>query len=87
MRRADAVVMSEVLYYLNAPDIDLLASRLSVCAPGADMVLVHWTGATNYPLSGDDAAERFIAASATYGPRTYRTTEYRLDVLTVPTSG
>lgn len=33
MQRADAVVMSEVLYYLAAPDIDLLASRLSACAP------------------------------------------------------
>jgi SAM-dependent methyltransferase len=86
MQRADAVVMSEILYYLEAPEIDLLAARISACAPDADLILVHWTGETNYPLSGDEAAERFIAASPWYTPRTYRAPKYRLDVLTLPTS-
>jgi trans-aconitate methyltransferase len=83
-RRADAIVMSEVLYYLDVEDIDVLALRISACAPGADIVLVHWTGPTNYPLSGDDAAERFITTSPVYTPRTFRTPKYRLDVLTPP---
>jgi trans-aconitate methyltransferase len=86
MQRADAIVMSEVLYYLQAPDIALLATQLSECAPEAGMILVHWTGETNYPLSGDEAAERFIAASGAHTPRTYRAPKYRLDVLTLPTS-
>ena len=29
--------------------------------PEADIVLVHWLGVTHYPLSGDEAAEGFIA--------------------------
>lgn len=86
VQRADAIVISEVLYYLNAEDIDVLASRISACAPDADVILVHWTGPTNYPLSGDDAAERFIAASGVYSPRTFREPKYRLDVLTLPTT-
>ena len=32
--------------------------------PGGDIVLVHWTGGTDYPLSGDEAAQRFIDATA-----------------------
>jgi SAM-dependent methyltransferase len=79
---ADAVLLSEVLYYLTAEDIDRLARRLSSCAPDADRVLVNWTGETNYPMTGDGAAERFIAASPGFWVRTERTPCYRLDVLT-----
>jgi SAM-dependent methyltransferase len=78
---ADAVVLSEVLYYLNARDIGRLGERLMECAPAADMVLVHWTGPTNYPMSGDDAAACFIDAMASHRARTFRTPQYRLDVL------
>ena len=27
---------------------------------GGSVILVHWTGPTNYPLSGDEAAALFI---------------------------
>ena len=49
----------------------------------ADIVLVHWLGVTHYPLSGDDAAEGFIAGAKGFARvlAQSRTAEYRLDVL------
>lgn len=29
-------------------------------ALGGDLMLVHWTGETNYPLSGDEASEQLL---------------------------
>jgi hypothetical protein len=44
---------------------------------------VHWTGPTDYPLSGDEAAELFIAGVAPFMQvrRQDRTADYRLDLL------
>lgn len=57
----DLILLSEVVYYLNREDVDLLAERvLGSLAPGGDLVLVHWTGETDYPLSGDEASERLL---------------------------
>jgi len=54
-----------VLYYLGPADIE----RTAALAPGGAVLLVHWTGPTNYPVSGDEAAERFAApAPAGSGP-------------------
>lgn len=59
----DLIVLSEVVYYLDDADVTKLATMASgALAPGGDIVLVHWTGMTNYPLSGDEAAELFIKA-------------------------
>lgn len=80
----DLILLSEVVYYLDAAD----AARLAACvggslAPGGDVLLVHWTGATDYPLSGDAAAEAFIAASAGFAQVTHRSraARYRMDGL------
>lgn len=78
---ADAVVLSEVLYYLSLPAIGRLAERLQHCAPHADLVLVHWTGATDYPLSGDAAADGFRTMLSSRHWHGERTSHYRLDVL------
>ena len=85
-RPADLVLLSEILYYLDAPSVRELARRIARSAPGADMVLVHWTGATNYPLTGDVAADTFIAEFSTADVKTYRAPHYRLDVITARTS-
>lgn len=77
----DAVVLSEVLYYLTLPAIDELADRLQRCAPQADLILVHWTGMTNYPLSGDAAAEGFRSRVPSAHWTCRRTPYYRCDVL------
>ena len=82
--RYDLIVLSEVLYYLSEADLDRLARLcLAALTPDGQMVLCHWLGETDYPLGGDEAAERFIAAVA---PRwrpvaARREPEYRLDLL------
>ncbi len=82
----DLILLSEVVYYLDAEDVGRLVRRVrDTLRPGGDVVLVHWTGETNYPLTGDEAAELFIAeadgvlfnADAVGS----RTDAYRLDVL------
>jgi trans-aconitate methyltransferase len=52
----DLLVLSEILYFLKPEAITILAAKLKPLAkPGADVVLVHWTGKTNYPMTADDA--------------------------------
>ena len=58
----DLILLSEVVYYLDADDVERLVGRVrGGLAGGGDVVLVHWTGETHYPLTGDDAAEMFIS--------------------------
>lgn len=85
--RFDLILLSEVLYYLDAGDLARLAVHVAAAlAPGGEALLVHWTGATDYPLSGDEAAEAFIAALAPVAPLGHRarTARYRLDRLHRP---
>lgn len=84
----DLIVLSEVAYYLDFRDLDVAVGQIAhSVAPEADLVLVHWTGETNYPLSGDQAAEHLIGgltrtgAMAVDPSRSSRMPEYRLDVL------
>ena len=60
----DLILLSEVLYYLDRPTlVDAALATLAVARPGADILLVHWLGPTpDYPLTGEQAAEHFIAA-------------------------
>lgn len=87
--RFDLIVLSEVLYYLSRDDLGELAAKANLSLQAdAEMVLVHWTGETDYPLSGDAAADAFIegvTAKGRFRPdrdRALRTGQYRLDVLT-----
>ncbi len=83
--RFDLVLLSEVVYYLDRADVGLLARHVAAAAPGGDVVLVHWLGETHYPLTGDEAAETFIAAlGAATVVSAQREAEYRLDVLRLP---
>ncbi len=82
--RFDLILLSEVLYYLDAADLARLADRVAASlAPGGDALLVHWTGETDYPQGGDAATEAFIAALApvTRPLRQERHPRYRLDLL------
>jgi SAM-dependent methyltransferase len=83
--RFDLILVSEVGYYLSQPDLDKLRSRIaSALAPGGDVVLVHYTGATNYPLSADSVHETFLASEGSewISVAAQRTESYRLDVFT-----
>ena len=82
--RFDLVVLSEVLYFLVPADLAALAGRcLGSLEAGGLVLLVNWTGATDDPLSGDEAAEGFILATAARlrVVRHERGTGYRLDLL------
>ncbi len=84
--RFDLVVLSEVLYFLVPDDLAALARRcLDGLAAGGLVLLVNWTGPTDDPLSGDQAAELFIAGTAARlrAVRQERHAGYRLDLLEV----
>lgn len=86
----DLILLSEVVYYLTADDVARLAGRVrDTLAPGGDIVLVHWTGETHYPLTGNEAAEAFIAGASAFTTVLHatRTDQYRLDVLHRPAIG
>ena len=82
----DLILLSEVVYYLDRPDVARLAGRVRhALAPDGAVVLVHWTGPTDYPLSGDAAADAFIASAGFLAvSRQERAARYRLDVLQRP---
>lgn len=80
----DLILMSEVVYYMDEQDVARLASKVAqAIAPKGDVMLVHWTGMTDYPLSGDHAAEFFINLMAPTASivRADRYDLFRLDVL------
>jgi cyclopropane fatty-acyl-phospholipid synthase-like methyltransferase len=80
----DLILLSEVVYYLSADDVARLASRVVLSlAEGSNVVLVHWTGETDYPLTGDQAAEIFIACleRTMRVERRDRYDAFRIDVL------
>ena len=54
--RFDLVVLSEVVYYLTRDGVaDLLTHLDAALEPDGHVVAVHWTGATDYPLTGREA--------------------------------
>jgi SAM-dependent methyltransferase len=56
----DLIVLSEVLYYFSAPDLERVTrSCVSSISPDGEIVLCHWLGETDYPLTGADASELF----------------------------
>jgi 2-polyprenyl-3-methyl-5-hydroxy-6-metoxy-1,4-benzoquinol methylase len=56
----DLIVLSEVLYYFSAPDLERVAE---LCAKSisrdGEIIACHWLGETDYPLPGLDASELF----------------------------
>jgi cyclopropane fatty-acyl-phospholipid synthase-like methyltransferase len=79
----ELILVSEVVYYLSRVDVGRLAARVTRSLPkGGSVLLVHWTGQTNYPLSGDEAVTLFIEEmGACVIERADRYAEFRLDVL------
>lgn len=77
----DLVVLSEVLYYLTAEELQGLCERLRACtSEGCEFMLVHWTGHTDYPMSAHQAVEYFDAAMGRLPPQhQQRHSQYRLD--------
>ncbi len=80
----DLVLFSEVLYYLGRDGIAEAARRTLACLESDGVVLlVNWRGPTDGVGTGEEAADRFIAAcgDAVRPARLERAERYRLDVL------
>jgi cyclopropane fatty-acyl-phospholipid synthase-like methyltransferase len=80
----DLILLSEVVYYLSREDVGNLAARVTrSLAQDGSVILVHWIGSTDYPLSGDEAVALFIerVGSICVVERADRYAEFRLDVL------
>lgn len=85
--RFDLIVLSEVLYYLAPADLDRVATQCGeALSGGGEMLLCHWLGETDYPLSGAEASDRFVAAAVSWGCGHARLHDrtYRLDRLRRP---
>lgn len=62
-RRADLIMLSEVLYYLDAEELSALAGHVHrSLLPGGEVVIVSFRGETGTPLSGLAASGLFIRA-------------------------
>jgi SAM-dependent methyltransferase len=78
----DLVVLSEVVYYWDDADIERAAAAIRASAtPDCRIMLVHWTGDTDYPQTGDTAVtklrDRLGGVAIEHGERT---DAYRLDL-------
>jgi cyclopropane fatty-acyl-phospholipid synthase-like methyltransferase len=81
----DLIVLSEMLYYLDRAALYQTAIRVrGAVLPGGTILLVHYLGETNYPLSGDQAANFFIEAVGFPILTQHRTGSYRIDTLGAP---
>ncbi len=73
----DLILLSEVVYYLDDGDLRRAGDRVAeALRPGGDVLLVHWTGETDYPNSADDAVTKLCAA---LGNRVTEVTQQRTD--------
>jgi SAM-dependent methyltransferase len=80
--RFDLIVLSEVLYFLSPADIVLMAEHtMRAALPGGEILLVNYTGPIDEPCSGDEAAERFIAACGLKPRLQFAGETYRIDLL------
>jgi SAM-dependent methyltransferase len=80
----DLIMLSEVLYYFAEDDLMRLAERCLNAMEGAgEMILCHWLGKTDYPLTGRQASDLFAKAVATRRPKRLNLHEgiYRLERL------
>jgi SAM-dependent methyltransferase len=81
----DLVVLSEVAYYWGVVDLDRAAEWLRQgLVAGGRIILVHYTGETDYPQTGDEAVE--VLWNKLEGEfvqlRSERHDRYRLDLWT-----
>ena len=83
--RFDLIVFSEVLYYLDEAAIrETVAHAMTALEPGGCILAVHYLGETDYPSTGDEAAEWLIDASALSPALQVRESGYRIDRLDRP---
>lgn len=82
--RFDLILLSEVGYYWSLADLDRFLDWVRGALDGDGLfVLVHWTGETNYPLTGDQVHDHVMEKMSDQLVRVRGgvTNSYRLDVL------
>ena len=78
----DLIMLSEVLYFLDAAGIDALAEQIDRRWPGAEILCVTWRGPSGNPIEGEAALALLVAACEDRPGRTVRLDPaYRIDVL------
>jgi 2-polyprenyl-3-methyl-5-hydroxy-6-metoxy-1,4-benzoquinol methylase len=85
-RTFDLIIFSEVLYFLSPEDIRLTGKKtMHSLSKDGEVLLVNWTGETDYPCQGNQAVEIFLTQTAKVlkPALQVRTRHYRLDSLTV----
>ena len=84
----DAILFSEILYFLDAAEIDLCAMfAVRDLSPGGHCLLVNWTGPNDLPLDGDGVVERFtrtVTAAGWHVLHHQRHERFRLDLFASP---
>jgi cyclopropane fatty-acyl-phospholipid synthase-like methyltransferase len=81
----DLIVLSEVLYYLTAEDVRRTAELArSALQKSGLVVMVHFLGETDYPLTGEDAANIFARCSGLRQIDCKNEPLYRIDTLESP---
>lgn len=87
----DLIVLSEVLYYLDAGEIEAMAGHAARdLAPDGQALLVNWLGPTGETLDGDGAASLFLDAFRRRRGahvEALRRDAYRIDLLTADPHG
>lgn len=81
----DLIVMSEIGYYLSLPDLEALRLRIRrALTAGGHLLLVHYRGETNYPLTAEQVHGAFLQWPDRPWEPIHRvvTPGYRLDLLT-----
>ena len=81
--RFDLILVSEVGYYWSPADFAAAqAAILEHLEPGGQLMLVHWTPPVHdYPLTGDEVHDAFLALGGLKPLSGHRGETYRLDVL------
>ena len=79
----DLIVLSEVAYYWGHGDLDCCAAVVrEALERGGDLLLVHYTGPTDYPQTADGATDRLWTDLSDILDRRLdeRRAQYRLDL-------
>jgi len=67
--RFDLIVLSEILYYFSRSDLMRVAAGcVEAIAPEGEILLCHWLGETDYPLTGHEASDLFAEHVVTKMP-------------------
>ena len=78
----DLIVFSEVLYFLDKPEIRDTSKRANQSlAPNGVILLINWIGATDLPLDGHEVVHLFTAAGDWKRTCMMKAPQFRIDRL------